>query len=155
MGKERPKLNTGCPDIDLGDPDATVALYQQFLNSSVDYAALLVTGYQELSARVDLSTIFQDVAANPTVYIDGQWGISHAALTWLALNDPTNPLVSQYLPDYARTAETLLAYWYVREALARCADGVTDWMNPSAWLAEGYVDSFLDFMTPALLVESL
>ena len=145
MGKEQPKLIPECPGINWGTPHDSVAHYAEFL-STIDHSQLLADGLAELSGLVDLSTIWQDVISTPEAYVNGQYGISHAALTWLALNDPSNPLVAQYLPAWATTEETLLAYWFTRESVARCAEGYGQF-DIYSWP----VDSRLDYVTVALL----
>lgn len=140
-----------CPEINLSDPAQTGSLYQDFLSSSVNQDALLISSTAELGTHVDLATIFADVINDPAAYIgvDPDYGVGHAALTYLWLTDPSNSILDDF-PEVqnAGTVEEILAYWYSREAMARCADCIDCWEDPNCWNE----DSRLDYMTVIILV---
>ncbi len=146
VADSRPFPDT-CPGIDPDDNEQAQALYRQYLASIGGHLSpILRVGLAELGRRINLSTIFQDVVANPAAYVDGQWGLSHGALTFLAIQGSANPPME---------AGRQLAHWYAREAMARCREGIADWVNPFAWLDAGDADSFLDYAVPVLVVDYL
>lgn len=151
-----PKLITTCPEIDLTDTAQTQELHQDYQNtvSAGDQSALTVQASQELDARLieefgstDYQTALLAMQANPNDYVDGRWGLSHAALTILELE--TLRLSGASNIEIENYANNKLAYWYSREAIARCNDNITNWKNPLNWSE----DSRLDYMTPFLFVE--
>lgn len=86
--------------------------------------------------------------SNPaSIPVDGLWGIAHAATTLLQLEVQRGLGASN--ADLVAFGNEQVSRWYAREAVARCNDGIIDWMNPLNWGE----DSRLDYMTPRLFVE--
>ena len=110
---------------------------------------------QELSARLielygtnDYAAVVGIWQSNPaTVPVDGSWGIAHAATTLLQLEIQRG--LGSSNTDLNTLGDVQVARWYVREALAECADGNQDYLNPLTWSE----DRRLDYYTPRLFVE--
>ena len=143
-----PKLTLSCPTVDIDNPAQVGVVYQQFLDSGFNSTALSIQATQELGDRMtelygttDIATVVSMWQADPTlVPVDGSWGFSHAAQSLLLLQSSSNPTLD---------AQEQIEYWYVREAIARCNDGISDWLNPLLWSE----DSRLDYWTPKAFIE--
>lgn len=148
--------NSGLSCIDLNNPAETAGLYNQFLTSGFNTPALESQASQELDAGLlllygttDKSAIVALWQSDPaTVPLDGSYGLSHAAQTLLALEvirlsgGGSNAAIQAEVDNQ-------LAYWYSREAVARCNDSIEDWLNPLEWNP----DSRLDYMAVKLFVD--
>lgn len=138
----------------MSNPIQTGLLYSEFLNSEVDQNALIILATQELDNRLieefgttDYLNALTTIQSSPANFADGRWGFSHAAITIFKLE--TLRLSGGSVSYIEQLASEEIAYWYSREAISRCADNITDWLNPLNWSE----DSRLDYMTPLLFVE--
>jgi hypothetical protein len=96
----------------------------------------------------DKATVVALWQSNPaTVPLDGSYGLSHAAQALLALEGIR--LSGGSNAAIQAEADKQIAYWYSREAIARCGDGINEWLNPLNWSE----DSRLDYMAPRLFAE--
>lgn len=128
-----------------------MALYQQNI-ALAENPALAVQARQELDLRLieefgstDYQNALLTIAANPANYIDGRWGLTHAAITiskleLLRVSGATTQQITEL-------SESEIAHWYSREAVARCNDGLG--FDPINWGE----DSRLDYMSLVLFVE--
>lgn len=143
-----PKLTQACPDVDLNDTVAVLSLYQDSgLISTAQTSQELDARLVEAYGTADYLNATQQWQADPTSIFDGQWGFSHAAqsLSELEVMRTSGSPVS----DIQTRGDELTAYWYSREAVSRCSDGISDWMNPLNWSE----DSRLDYVAPRLFIE--
>lgn len=129
-------------------------IYQQFQSSGFNNTALDTQATQEAQDRMqqlygstDLAVIVGMWQSDPsTVPVDGSWGFSHAAQSLLLLEAANSAGTSDSV--LAELSQQQIAKWYVRESIARCSDGLSNWMNPMAWSE----DSRLDYWMPLLFI---
>lgn len=141
----------------MDNPVETQELYQTYQTtvSASDQVALYSQASLELDAALQLLYGTTDKGAvvtlwqtNPSsVPIDGSYGLSHAALTLAELE--ILRVSGTSTSDLQIVANERIAYWYSREAVSRCNDGIANWLNPLNWDE----DSRLDYITVVLFVE--
>lgn len=129
-------------------------IYQQYQSSGFDSTALSTQATQESEVRmVELygTTSYPAIVAQwqsdpSSVPTDGSWGFAHAAQSLLLLE--TNRANGATNTQLAVTAQQQIERWYVREAIARCKQGIDPWLNPLLWNE----DSRLDYWMPLLFI---
>lgn len=100
-----------------------------------------VGNYQNRQAEADLlawaESELPKIFLEPNIlqaFLDGKYGASHGALTFLALYNADDP---------EEEAQRQLEYWYTRESKARGDKDISNW-NP---------DSKMDFLVPLLVTK--
>lgn len=131
--------NRVCPDI-LDDRQAVLDYYQDYLNGGYE-TALATQADAEFNSRMievfgsnDIGAALLTMAVNPGLVSDGAWGFAHGGISVLALQGAADPVEEDL---YQR------AYYYTREATARCKDSsIVDHLDPLQWSEDSRLDYY-------------
>lgn len=151
----KPKVTKVCADVDLDNIGEVARFYQDYVEKLAPAHLTRINDRANLQHEIRLlgefgSLSYEDalltMQANPSNYIDGRWGFSHAGLVILELQSMKDAGVSE--DNVNLRCEELIQRYAVREMVARCKDTLR-WRDPLCWNE----DSFLDWQMVVKFVE--
>jgi hypothetical protein len=151
-----PACGQDCPtDVDIDDPVQVQEVYDCYEQtySQAERDAQRSQAESEMLLRLQDELGTTDFTSALLLmplwsgFIPGEWGFSHAFLLISELE--ARQLAGDTDQELIDKGNELVRRYYVREAKARCAQGITAWLDPTQWNE----DSRLDYFSPLLFTQ--